>query len=308
VKQAPLSHKSAKKFDREGSGASVTQILAERRFMHRKRSFIDLKSMASLEATSTTDREEPSPSMTSPACVLHQNVKVKLSSSPPQTKHTSKRIREGSIDIIKKEDYIKGTENEETEKEVKLPDPKQKVDPDVFLAQLLEAQYGFSLKTKDALSMKGFFPEITEDQIAAYDMKLVAACRENDVDAVKSLVAEGQSAECCNRFGESLLHMACRRGFKDMVDYFLTEKQMSVRIRDDCGRTPLHDACWNPHPQTEILQWLIERDPCLLLIADKRGSTPFQYARPQDWGIWRQFLLDNRKCFDVMKDSKETFS
>lgn len=241
--------------------------------------------------------------------------KVKLSFSPETCKHSPKRIREGSIDIINKEDYFKRavdtTKNDAEPKaeDVKLPDPNQNVDPDVFLSQLLEAQYGITLKTKAALSMEDFFPEVTDEQITAYDMKLVVACRENDVDTVKSLVEEqGMSAECCNRFGESLLHMACRRGFKEMVDYFLKDAKVSVRIRDDCGRTPLHDACWNPHAQTEILKWLIEKDPSLLLIADKRGSTPFQYARPQDWHIWRQFLLDNRKCFDCLNDSKVLFS
>ena len=191
-----------------------------------------------------------------------------------------------------------------------LPDPSQNVDPDVFLAQLLQAQYGFTLKTKAALDMEdGFFPEITDEQITAYNMKLVVACRENDVDTVKSLVEkDGMEADCCNRFGESLLHMACRRGFKEMVQYFLTDAKLDVRIRDDVGERPCMTHAGMLRAQPEILKWLIEKDPSLLLISDKRGSTPFQYARPQDWPIWRQFLLDNRTCFDCLKDSKELFS
>lgn len=262
--------------------------------------------------SSTSQHHHPRTSTSSASkkpASYERHTKIKLSESPAQDRHVSKKVREGSIDIINKEEFLKDSSSESQE-QVQLPDVHQNVDPDVFLAQLLQAQYGFSLKTKDALSMKDdFFPQVTEDQIAAYDMKLVAACRENDVDTVKALVSlDGQSAECCNRFGESLLHMACRRGFKDMVDYFLTDIKLSVRICDDCGRTPLHDACWNPHPQLEILQWLIEKDPCLLLLADKRGSTPFQYARPQDWPTWRQFLLDNRRCFDALKDCKDIFS
>ena len=221
-------------------------------------------------------------------------------------KHCTKRTRKGSIDIINKEDII--NDKKDGKFDVQLPDPMKHVDPDVFLSQLVEALYGYAPKTKDALSLNDFFPEITDDQIAAYDIKLVAACRENDVETVKTLFSAGRSVECCNRFGESLLHMACRRGFVDMVKFLLEDAKLSVRIRDDCGRTPLHDACWNPHPQVEILKWLIEKDPALLLIEDKRGSTPFRYARPQDWPIWRQFLLDNRTCFDALVDSKDTFS
>lgn len=252
---------------------------------------------------------EQSSSNTSAQHAHHEHSKLKLSTSPAQDKHLAKKAREGSIDIIHKEDFIKDdrTTSSLPKRKVQLPDPIQNVDPDVFLAQLLQAQYGLSLKTRAALSMENFFPEVKEDQIAAYDMNLVAACRENDVETVKSLVQEGQSAECCNRFGESLLHMACRRGFHDMVEYFLAEAKLSVRIRDDCGRTPLHDACWNAQPQMEILKWLIEKDPCLLLVEDKRGSTPFAYARPQDWPVWRQFLLDNRTCFDALQECKDLF-
>lgn len=234
----------------------------------------------------------------------------KILSSPAQNKHLSKKTRQGSIEIIDKNEFINNKDDEDIEKkEIELPDPKQNVDPDTFLASLLEAQYGLTLKAQDALSMKdGFFPEITEEQIAAYDIKMVVACRENKVDDLKSLVQDGQSAECCNRFGESLLHMACRRGFQEIVDYFIHDSpQLSVRIRDDCGRTPAHDACWNPQAQTTILKWLIEKDPSLLLMTDKRGSTPFGYARPQDWPLWRQFLLDNRSCLNALVEQKDLF-
>ena len=52
--------------------------------------------------------------------------------------------------------------------------------------------------------------------------------------------------DCFNRFGESLLNIACRRGFEDIVAYLLEQESVSVRHCDDCGRTPLHDACWHP--------------------------------------------------------------
>lgn len=191
-------------------------------------------------------------------------------------------------------------------KEAVLPDPTIDVDPDVFLSQLVEALYGFVPKTKSGLNLEGsFFPSITEEQISAYDIKLVTACRENDVETVKSLCESGCSMDACNSFGESLLHMACRRGFQDMVQFFL-DSNLSTRILDDCGRTPLHDAFWNPSPQVEIVQWIVEKDPALFFIKDKRGSTPFQYARPQDWPIWRQFLLAHSSSLKTLE--KEFFS
>ena len=81
-----------------------------------------------------------------------------------------------------------------------------------------------------------------------------------------------------------------------MTKFLLSpEVDLNVRVRDDYGRTPLHDACWNPEPQLEICTLLLQRDPSLFLVADARGFTPFQYARKSDWNVWRQFLFDHRE-------------
>jgi hypothetical protein len=81
-----------------------------------------------------------------------------------------------------------------------------------------------------------------------------------------------------------------------MAKFLLSEEvKLNVRVRDDYGRTPLHDACWHPEPQLEICGWIIEQDPSLFLVADKRGFSPFQYARPNDWPVWREFLFQNRE-------------
>jgi Ankyrin repeats (3 copies) len=191
-----------------------------------------------------------------------------------------------------------------------MPDPNKDCNPDDFLRQLLHALYGFEPKIKKAIDLGSFFPMITDEQIAAYDILVVSATRENDVERLKSLYTDkNMSVACCNRFGESLLHMACRRGFHEIVDFLLNDAKISTRIRDDCGRTPLHDVCWNPQPQLEMAESLIRLDPTLLLISDKRGHTPFQYARPQDWPKWRKFLLDQRNLLEGLlhSESKDIF-
>lgn len=178
-----------------------------------------------------------------------------------------------------------------------LPDPNEdKVSPDEFLNKLVYATCGFELEPKKAKTLENFFVKVTDEQVAAYTITVVSACRSNDLDALKKLHSEeGQTMNCFNRFGESLLTMACRRGFEDIVDYLLHLPDVDVRISDDSGRTVLHDACWNPSPQLKICQWIMARDPALFFIADNRGCTPFQYARPEHWGVWRQFLLDNKE-------------
>jgi ankyrin repeat protein len=185
------------------------------------------------------------------------------------------------------------------EHEVALLDPTEDIDPDKFLLKIVQAQSGLSLKVTPATSLDNFFLEVSEEQKAAYTMKVVDTVRRNDLAALQKLEQEeGQRIDCFNRFGESLLHMACRRGFEDIVKYLLDHQEIDVRIVDDNGRTPLHDACWHPSPQLAICKWIIERDPTLFLLTDNRGYTPFQYARPQHWSIWRTFLIDNCQALE----------
>lgn len=184
--------------------------------------------------------------------------------------------------------------------QVILPSPfTEGVDPDEYLVQLVNAMYpGVTLKTKSSKSLEGYFLTITEEQMSRYNTHVVSLGRNNDVAGLKKYYSDhGRDAlECFNRFGEGLLNMSCRRGFTEMTEFLLSpEIQLPVRMRDDYGRTPLHDACWNPGPQLSICQWLMQKEPSLFLVADDRGFTPFQYARKSDWNIWRQFLFDNRE-------------
>ena len=188
----------------------------------------------------------------------------------------------------------------ETKGDLVLPDPAENISPDEFLVKLVKALYDVELQVKPALSLENFFLEVTEEQMAAYTVQLVSTVRNNDLAALKKHHAEGQRLDCFNRFGESLLNMACRRGFEEIAEYLLDLPGIAVRIRDDCGRTPLHDALWHPSPQQKICKWIMERDPTLFLISDKRGFTPFQYARTEHWHIWRKFLLDNAESLRAL--------
>lgn len=188
-----------------------------------------------------------------------------------------------------------------------LPDPKESsAEPDEYLLQLVKALYGVDLKVRKGLELgQDYFKPITDAQQAAYTMEVLTPARDNDVKTLKDLVAKKgpKVVDCVNRFGESVLNLACRRGFVETAEFLLSDEiNLDVRLKDDFGRTPLHDACWHPKPQLEICSWLIKRDPSLLLVADKRGSTPFQYARAQDYPTWRQFLFDNRDSLQLLTE------
>ena len=113
-----------------------------------------------------------------------------------------------------------------------LPDPEEDQSPDEFLIKLVKAQYGLDLEAKPALSLQGFFLEVSEAQMACYNTEVVSAVRNNDLDRLKQLHVQGQQMDCFNRFGESLLNIACRRGFEDIVAYLLEQESVSVRHCD----------------------------------------------------------------------------
>lgn len=189
-----------------------------------------------------------------------------------------------------------------SEPTVPLPDVDENISPDEFLLKLVDAQLGYKLEPKKATEIKDFFHKSTDDEVAAYTTEVVTAVRDEELDHLRKMQNDGQELNCFNRFGESLLNLACRRGFESIVRYLMDQPGVTFKTSDDCGRTILHDACWHPQPQLKICQWILEEEPLLFFVMDRRGCTPFEYARPQHWPVWRQFLLDNRYNLGGLKD------
>lgn len=135
------------------------------------------------------------------------------------------------------------------------------------------------------------FQKPSEDDIAAYDLETVKAIRSNNLDQLRQLWSNGKSMNACNQFGESVLHMACRRGFANIVEFLLREVKVRSDRCDDFGRNPFHDALWTSVPNFDVVDLLIDyADPALLLLEDVRGNTPFAYARSNHSEQWVSFL------------------
>lgn len=146
------------------------------------------------------------------------------------------------------------------------------------------------------LNDDSYFLTYSEEQTEAYNNEKVYAVQGNDVETLRAFHEAGDIMQTSNRFGESLLHASCRRGFTDIVRFFINEAGVSPRVRDDMGRTPMHDACWSSSaPNHEIMRILITSAPELLLSKDKRGHSPFDYARREYWPQWVQFLNEHRQ-------------
>lgn len=173
--------------------------------------------------------------------------------------------------------------------------------PDSYLRKLFSSFLGYTPKTRVTSDLIGqLFPPIDEEAMVNYKPDIVTAVRENDLPALKTFHQDdGRSLSCCNRYGETLLHMACRRGYHSVVSYLVLEASVPIRVADDCGRNVLHDAFWNRNTQYEIVDLLIRLDPILLFSCDNRGYTPFSYARKEHWPVWRQFLWDRREHMKI---------
>lgn len=141
-----------------------------------------------------------------------------------------------------------------------------------------------------------YFLPYSDDHLEAYTTDKVNAVQGNDVETLRSLLKSGHQMQASNRFGESILHTSCRRGFNDVVEFFMNEARVSPRVRDDMGRTPMHDVCWSSAaPNHEMMKMLIRAAPEMLFSKDKRGHSPFDYARREYWPNWVTFLNEHRQ-------------
>ena len=168
------------------------------------------------------------------------------------------------------------------------------INPSAFVCSCFKA-YGIDPYPHDPSSLKSFFLNVTEAHLEAYDQDKIQAIRRNDIKYLCSLKNQGHSFQGCNRFGESLLHLACRRSSKDMIRFLLYECSVSPRVKDDFGRTPLHDVCWRKEPNFEVFDLILDAEPELLLIPDNRGNIPLDYVRREHWGYWIHYLAVRMK-------------
>lgn len=176
---------------------------------------------------------------------------------------------------------------EKIEKQLDLTNPHN-----LLLSYLREDGYKAYMRKSSTLT--DFFLELKSEHIEAYSAELVKAVRDRNIPLLRAIHAEGKTLQCSNRFGESLVHMACRRGYTDVVRFLIKEADVTLRVKDDFGRTPLHDACWSANPNFDLMDLIINHDPDLLLIEDIRGHSPFSYARRDHWEDWKNYLTERR--------------
>ena len=165
------------------------------------------------------------------------------------------------------------------------------VSPQEHLISVLKSQ-GVEATVHSYNALTDFFEDTKQSEIDAYDFDVLKAIRELDLEQLRHFHRQGRPLKCSNRFGESLLHMACRKGLVPVVQFLVHDAGVPLRVVDDMGRSPLHDAFWTTEPNFELIDLIIKECPDLLLISDKRGHTPLSYARQHHWNIWIKYLDD----------------
>lgn len=172
--------------------------------------------------------------------------------------------------------------------------------PQDFFTDMLRSR-GYPATTFCSLKC-GYHNSPTKHQTASYGISLTRAIRSSDAVTARSLLASGLHPNACNKFGESIVHAACRRGDYAMLRELVLGAGSSVQVTDDFGRTPLHDACWTTAPNFDAIRLLLDQDPWLLSIMDCRGSTPLGYVRKAHWALWIGFLgaIANRYWPDLL--------
>ena len=167
-------------------------------------------------------------------------------------------------------------------------------DPTIVFNDIL-TESGFDPRVISHNELGDYFLNVTESRLTSYSMNIINAVRTGDLDFLRmSHFEQKHDLTCCNRFGESIIHIACRHSMVDVVRFLIEEANVSLRVVDDFGRNPCHDTAWQSAPNMELIQLLASHEPDLLLISDKRGFTPLQYLRKERWPEWVEFLRKNR--------------
>jgi len=233
---------------------------------------------------------------------LPQHSEVAMSSN--STKRKVSKIDDAQTLIAER--FAKRSNNVIRQEVLSAP-PTTTESPQDYLDRLFR-QRGYSIERYGGLQ-GGYHCKPSTLQVASHGTEIVKAVRQSDVHTMKNMLDCGLSPNPCNSFGESIIHMICRRGDHKLLQLFL-DNGASLQITDDFGRTPLHDACWTPEPFFELVELVLQNDRRLLNITDCRGSLPLAYVRKIHWNQWKEFLEKNKDIFwperDVSKEGEES--
>lgn len=178
--------------------------------------------------------------------------------------------------------------------------PLEEQTPQEFLDALLLSR-GYPITHYKTLDT-AYYNKPTPLQQASYSRHIIDLIKAQNVIKFQQIMMCGISSNPCNTFGESSLHMVCRRGDAVLLQVLLSEEVgTDLHVADDYGRTPLHDACWASSFAQEVVQLIlmqnINENRHMFYMEDARGALPLSYAQKSQYIQWKQFLEDHKDQF-----------
>jgi len=160
--------------------------------------------------------------------------------------------------------------------------------------EVLTAWLGGPRRASELVASAGPFDEPRPAETLAYT---IAALGEVQNASEKDLGFSEAQLVARNKFGVTLLHKACRYPNWKSARYIAERAPQLCGCRDDLGRVPLHDACWNEKLDFDVVELLLRLHPEALLSADHRGHTPLCYAPRKAWPAWNRFIRQRQASF-----------
>jgi hypothetical protein len=162
------------------------------------------------------------------------------------------------------------------------------VTPQEFLNTALKGR-GYSTERYTTIH-SGYSNMPTKLQLVSYDVHILKMIiRDKDEHRVREILTCGISPNACNKYGESLLHKACKTGQDKILQVFL-DCGADIQVSDCAGRTPMHDACHGSKPSFKTFELLLKQDPNLIRMMDGSRALPLELVRKEQYGAWNAFL------------------
>ena len=170
---------------------------------------------------------------------------------------------------------------------------KSTVSPQDYVDAMIYA-LGYSTKRHYTLE-SAYYNRSTPLQQASFRSHVLNLVKIGNARELKTHLQCGLSPNPANAYGESLLHKVCRLGRSRLLQVLLEDCCVDVRVADEHGRTPLHDAC--AANSIECFELICERDLRLLYMADHLNMVPLQFVPKTAWMDWILFLDAKREDY-----------
>ncbi|EPZ32044.1 hypothetical protein O9G_003508 [Rozella allomycis CSF55] len=140
------------------------------------------------------------------------------------------------------------------------------IDPDVLSEEkttaLKEACICGNLDVVRILLRYGALPEAVDEN---GKMAVEYATEKSVVDLIEYFVGRKSRRK-------GVLHIAAAQGDLWQVKKFIEEENMDVDLVDECGTTPLHEACF--HGQLNVVDYLLDRNASITKRCEEKGYSP----------------------------------